>query len=121
MAEDKESLKKWFADMKTLINQSKKINDQIEDCQKELQTLQQEKMLNNSQREEYAQKVLGKIGTDEEVLTALRNKLQEIYQCEMQASFKDIQFNSTSEFLFAWHETTPIMDRFAHSQEPFLT
>lgn len=120
MTEDKESLKKWFADMKTLIYQSKEINDQIENCQKELQTLQQERMLNNSQREEYAQKVLGKVGTDEEVLTALRNKLQEVYQCEMQASFENSVSKCASRYLSAGVKTTPMMDAFYHSKDPFL-
>jgi hypothetical protein len=120
MAEDKDTLKEWFTDMKTLSDQSKEISDQIKSYQRELQVLQQERILNDSQRKEYAQKVLGKAGTDEEVLTALKDELQEIYQREMQASFENSVSKCVSRCLSTGVKTTPIMDAFYHSKDPFL-
>lgn len=89
MPEDKNTLEEWLADMKILSNQSKKIDMHIEAYMQELELSKREKEENTLKREEYAQKILGRSGSDEEIFAALRIKLQEVYQQKAQGTPKD--------------------------------
>lgn len=72
MPEDKNTLKEWFTDIKTLSDQSKEISDQIEGYQRAIKVLEHEQSENSSKREEYVQKILGRSGSDEEALDFFR-------------------------------------------------
>lgn len=80
MTEDKNTLKEWFIDMKTLIDQDEEIDEQIKSYQRAIKSLEQAQLENSFKREKYAQRVLGKTGTNEEIFAVLKDKLQEIYQ-----------------------------------------
>lgn len=120
MTEDKNTLKEWFTDMKTLSDQSKEINDQIEGYQRAIESLGHEQLENSSKREEYVQKILGKSGSDEEALNFLENELQKVYHKEIQASVKNLPEDGVYDYLRSWRKTTPIMDSFYHSEKKFL-
>lgn len=89
MPEDKATLEEWLADMKILSNQSKEIDMHIEAYTQELELSKREKEENTLKREAYAQKILGRSGSDEEIFAVLRNKLQEVYQQKAQGIPKD--------------------------------
>lgn len=59
MTEDKSTLKEWFIDMKTLIDQDEEIDEQIKSYQRAIKSLEQAQLENSSKREKYAQRVLG--------------------------------------------------------------
>lgn len=120
MTEDKSTLKEWFIDMKTLIDQDEEIDEQIKSYQRAIKSLEQAQLENGSKREKYAQRVLGKTGTNEEIFAVLKDKLQGIYQREMRSSFENSVSKCASRCLSTGVKTTPIMDTFYHSKDPFL-
>ena len=120
MTEDKSTLKEWFIDMKTLIDQDEEIDEQIKSYQRAIKSLEQAQLENGSKREKYAQRVLGKTGTNEEIFAVLKDKLQGIYQREMRSSFENSVSKCASRCLSTGVKTTPIMDAFYHSKDPFL-
>lgn len=120
MSEDKSTLKEWFIDMKTLIDQDEEIDEQIKSYQRAIKSLEQAQLENSFKREKYAQRVLGKTGTNEEIFAVLKDKLQEIYQREMQSSFENSVSKCASRCLSTGVKTTQIMDAFYHSKDPFL-
>ena len=120
MAEDKDTLKEWFTDMKTLSDQSKEISDQIEGYQRAIKALEREQLENSSKREEYAQKILGRFGSDEEILSFLENELQERYRKDMQEAIKNLPEDGIFGFLRSGCKTTKVMDYFYHSEKNFL-
>lgn len=56
MAEDKSTLKEWFVDMKTLIDQDEEIDEQIKSYQRAIKSLEQAQLENSFKKREICSK-----------------------------------------------------------------
>lgn len=120
MTEDKNTLKEWLIDMKTLIDQSKELSSQIEGYQRAIKALELEQLENSSKREEHVHKILGRSGSDEEALNFLENELQERYRKDMRETIENSSEQKVYKVLSSWTKTTKVMDSFYHSENKFL-
>ena len=126
MTEDKETLKQWRDKMFEAKSKTKGINTVIKYFQGRVVSYQERldealktKADADAIRKEYSKILLGRVGSDEEIIDTIENKLQKIYFEELLSNFQDLSSKSISECLTS-KAITPIIDAFIQSQKPFL-